>query len=57
MDIIQSYYTQSNKNNEAEMMFLFNIGIMKTKVILPTKVTLKGLLFSIYANVNVLLKV
>ena len=57
MDIIQSCYTLSNKNNEAEMMFLFNIGIMKTKVILPTKVTLKGLLFSIYANVNVLLKV
>ena len=24
MDIIQSYYTLSNKNNEAEMMYLFN---------------------------------
>ena len=27
MDIIQSYYTLSNKNNEAELMFLFNIGL------------------------------
>ena len=27
MDIIQSYYTLSNKNNGAELMFLFNIGL------------------------------
>ena len=26
MDIIQSHYTLSNKNNEAELIFLFNIG-------------------------------
>ena len=26
MDIIQLYYTLSNKNNEAEL-FLFNIGV------------------------------
>ena len=25
MDIIESYYTLSNKNNGAELMFLFNI--------------------------------
>ena len=27
MHIIQSYYTLSNKNNEAELMLLFNIGL------------------------------
>ena len=27
MDIIQSFYTLSNKNKVAEMMFLFNIGL------------------------------
>ena len=27
MDIIQSYYTLSNKNNGAKLMFLFNIGL------------------------------
>ena len=27
MDIIQSYYTLSNKNNGAELMFLFNIDL------------------------------
>ena len=27
MDIIQSYYILSNKNNGAELMFLFNIGL------------------------------
>ena len=27
MDIIESYYTLSNKNNYAELMFLFNIGL------------------------------
>ena len=27
MDIIQSYHALSNKNNEAELMFLFNIGL------------------------------
>ena len=26
MDIIQSYYTLPNKNNGAELLFLFNIG-------------------------------
>ena len=29
MDIIQSYYTLSNKNNGAELMFLFNIGLSR----------------------------
>ena len=29
MDIIQSHYTLSNKNNEAELMFLFNIGLSR----------------------------
>ena len=27
MDIIQPYYTLSNKNNGAELMFLFNISL------------------------------
>ena len=27
MDIIQSYYTLSNKNNGVELMFLFRIGL------------------------------
>ena len=27
MDIIQSYYTLSNKKNGAELVFLFNIGL------------------------------
>ena len=27
MDIIQSYYTLSNKNNGTELMFLFNLGL------------------------------
>ena len=27
MDIIQSYYTLSNKNNGAQLMFFFNIGL------------------------------
>ena len=27
MDIMQSYYTLSNKNNGVELMFLFNIGL------------------------------
>ena len=27
--IIQSYYTLSNKNNEAELMFLFSIGLSR----------------------------
>ena len=29
MDIIQSYYTLSNKNNGAELIFLFNIGLSR----------------------------
>ena len=29
MDIIQSHYTLSNKNNEAELMFFFNIGLSR----------------------------
>ena len=29
MDIIQSRYTLSNKYNEAELMFLFNIGLLR----------------------------
>ena len=29
MHIIQSYYTLSNKNNEAELMLLFNIGLSR----------------------------
>ena len=29
MDIIESYYTLSNKNNGAELMFLFNIGLSR----------------------------
>ena len=29
MDIIQSHYTLSNKYNEAELMFLFNIGLLR----------------------------
>ena len=29
MDIIQSHYTLSNKNNEAKLMFLFNIGLSR----------------------------
>ena len=29
MDIIQSYYTLSNKNNLAELMFSFNIGLSR----------------------------
>ena len=29
IDIIQSYYTLSNKNNRTELMFLFNIGLSR----------------------------
>ena len=29
MDIIQSHYTLSNKYNEVELMFLFNIGLLR----------------------------
>ena len=29
MDINQSYYTLSNKNNGMELMFLFNIGLSR----------------------------
>ena len=29
MDIIQSYYTFSNKNNGAELIFLFNIVLSR----------------------------
>ena len=29
MDIIQSHYTLSNKYNEAELIFLFNIGLLR----------------------------
>ena len=29
MDIIQSYYTLSNKNNGAELIFWFNIGLSR----------------------------
>ena len=29
MDIIQSYYTLSNKNNGVEQMFLFHIGLSR----------------------------
>ena len=29
MDIIQPYYTLSNKNNGAELMLLFNIGLSR----------------------------
>ena len=29
INIIQSYYTLSNKNNGAELMFLFNIGLSR----------------------------
>ena len=29
MDIIQTYYPLSNKNNGAELTFLFNIGLSR----------------------------
>ena len=29
MDVIQLYYTLSNKNNETELMFLFKIGLSR----------------------------
>ena len=42
MDIIQSYYTLSNKNNGAKLMLLFNIGlsrlINKLSLILDTNI-------------------
>ena len=29
MNIVQSYYILSNKNNGTELMFLFNIGLSR----------------------------